>query len=88
MAAVSDLKHLRQHLVDLRRDAARRGNGVDADVVKWATEVETLQQLIDSLGRSIADERRSARRARSSRTAATRLHVRRAGGRSSVTPGN
>lgn len=71
MPAVSDLDRLRTLLVDLRRDAARRGTGVDADIVKWATEVETVQQLIEALDRSIEDERRSTRRPRSIRTAIT-----------------
>jgi len=64
MAAMPDLERLRTLLVDLRRDAARRGAGADADIVKWAAEVETVQQLIEALDRSIEDERRSARRAR------------------------
>jgi len=61
MPAIPDLERLRTLLVDLRRDAARRGTGADADIVKWATEVETVQQLIEALDRSIEDERRSAR---------------------------
>ena len=39
MPVLSELELLRSRLVELRRDAARRGSGADADVIRWATEV-------------------------------------------------
>lgn len=71
MPALSDLMKLRSLLVDMRRDAARRAIAVDADVVKWATETQTLQQLIEAIDRAVVDERPSPAAPSSRHRAAT-----------------
>ena len=57
MPVLSELDRLRSRLVELRRAAAHRGSGADADVIRWATEIESIQQLIDMIDRAIDDER-------------------------------
>jgi hypothetical protein len=56
MAALDDLRKLRELLVDARRKNAAEGVKNPKDIGQWGPNVQALQDRIEAIDRAIKDE--------------------------------